>query len=34
LKDTGWLDINPEDKYDDADYADETLSTRGNPYAQ
>jgi predicted phage terminase large subunit-like protein len=34
LKDTGWLDINPEPTYDDGDYVDETAKSLGNPYAQ
>lgn len=34
LRDAGWLDIDPEPRYDDDDYLDETRQTRGNPYAQ
>ena len=32
LKDTSWLDINPEPRYDDDDYAD-ARPKRSNPYA-
>ena len=34
LRDGGWLDIDPEPRYDDDDYLDETRQSRGNPYAQ
>jgi hypothetical protein len=33
LKDSGWLDINPEPRYDDMDDYVDALPPRVNPYA-
>ena len=34
LRDSGWLDIDPQQKDNEADYVDETAKSLGNPYAQ